>query len=452
MTTSLARPDPPDPGSRRHGENLEQATPVHDAPDCPAAPSGVRGDLGRFWAAYAVSALGSGVGTGALPLVAILVLHASAWQVSQLAVLAGLAGVAVTIPLGPRIEFHRKRPAMIGADLARFAALASVPAAAVCGLLTYGQLCLVAVVQTAGTIVSTAAGTSYVKGLAPPQLRVAVNARLETTTWTASTLGPPAGGMLATAVSPIASVGVDAASFLLSAAGWRRIRHREPAPARPAGGGRLLGEAVAGWQYIFAHRVLFRLYLNAAVFGGLIMASSPLVAVYLLRDLHLSTTAYGIALGAPCAAGAAGSLLAPQFIRRAGLTRTLLWSGAARCVWMSPILLARPGTAGLAVIITVDSALLFCAGVFNPVFASWRMAITADTHLARVVAAWSMTGKVVQPVCIAAAGLLAATTSIRAAIGVLSVVLLGTALLLPWSTITAPPTAGGDAPAKGVPG
>jgi hypothetical protein len=396
----------------------------------------VGADLRRFWGAYAVSALGSGVGTGALPLVAILVLHATAWQVSQLAVLAGLAGVAVTFPLGARLEFARKRPAMIAADLLRFTALASVPAAALAGRLTYGQLCVVAVAQTAGTIVSTAAATSYLKTLAPPDARAAVNSRLETTTWTASTLGPPVGGVLATAITPIASVGVDALSFLLSALGWSRIRHHEPPPVATGGGGRT-AEMVAGWRYIFAHRssgrrVLLRLYLNAAVFGGLIMASSPLIAVYLLTTLHLSPLQYGIALGVPCAAGAAGSLLAPKVIRWAGLDRTLVWAGAARCVWMSPMLLARPGTTGLLLIIGADSALLFCAGVFNPVFATYRMNITADTHLTRVVAAWSITGKVVQPACIAAAGALAAATSIRTAIGVLATLLLATAMLLPW--------------------
>ena len=433
MTTATnPHPGRPEPPPRR--DSLKQAARTGDDADRTVVGPGTAADLRRFWVAYAVSALGSGVGTGALPLVAVLVLHVSAWQVSQLAVLAGLAGVAVTIPLGARIEFRRKRPTMIGADLVRFAALASVPAAAICGGLTYWQLCLAAVMQTAGTIVSTAAGTSYLKALTPPHLRPVVNSRLETTTWTAGSLGPPAGGLLATAVSPIASIGVDAASFLLSAAGWRRIRHPESPPVLPGSDRRMLGEMVAGWRHIFAHPVLLRLYLNAAVFGGLIMASSPLIAVYLLRNLHLSTTAYGITLGVPCAAGALGSLLAPRIIRWAGLTRTLVWSGAARCVWMSPILLARPGTAGLILIITADSALLFCAGVFNPVFGTYRMNITADTHLSRVVAAWSMTGKVAQPACIAAAGLLATTAGIRTAIGVLSVVLLGTALLLPWST------------------
>ena len=83
-----------------------------------------------------------------------------------------------------------------------------------------------------------------------------------------------------------------------------------------------------------------------------------MIAVYLLRDLHFSPLQYGIAFGAPCAAGVAGSLLAPTVIRRVGLGRTLLIGGAARCLWMSPILLAPPTTGGLVLIIAADSVLL----------------------------------------------------------------------------------------------
>ncbi|MEK8105262.1 hypothetical protein NKG94_08885 [Micromonospora sp. M12] len=43
--------------------------------------------FGWLWASYAVSAYGSGLGFGALPLIAVLVLHASPAQVSTLAAL-----------------------------------------------------------------------------------------------------------------------------------------------------------------------------------------------------------------------------------------------------------------------------------------------------------------------------------------------------------------------------
>jgi hypothetical protein len=84
---------------------------------------------------------------------------------------------------------------------------------------------------------------------------------------------------------------------------------------------------------------------------------------------------------------------------------------------------------------TRSSEVQITAGIFNPAFATYRMNVTADTHLSRVVGTWAMTNKVVQPACIAAAGLLAATAGIRTAIAVLSVVLLCSAALLPWTAL-----------------
>jgi hypothetical protein len=245
-------------------------------------------DVPTFWWAYSIDQLGSGVGSGALPLVAILVLNVSDLQVSMLAVLAGLASVVVTVPLGPWIEFHRKRPSMIAAHLLRFATLAAVPVSAACGVLTYAQLCLTAVAQTAGAIVSSAAATAYVKGLVPGPRRAAVNSRLETTFWTSSTLGPPTGGVLVSLAGPLASITVDAISFALAAVGLRRIRHVEPVPPVRTAGRHWLNETTDGWRYITGHRQLRALFANAMQFGGCIMASTPLIAVYLLRDLHFS--------------------------------------------------------------------------------------------------------------------------------------------------------------------
>jgi MFS family permease len=395
-------------------------------------------DVRRFFWAYSVDQLGSGVGSGALPLVAILVLDVSDLQVSMLAVLAGLVSVLVTVPLGPWIEFHRKRPSMIAADLLRFVTLAAVPVSAACGVLTYAQLCLTAVAQTAGVIVSSAAATGYVKNLVPGPRRATVNSRLETTFWTSSTLGPPAGGVLVAWAGPLASITVDAISFALAAAGLRRIRHIEPEPPTRTTGRYRLAETTDGWRYITAHRQLRMLFCNAMLFGGCIMASTPLIAVLMLRDLGFTALQYGVALGVPCAAGVLGSLLAPKVIRRAGLLGTLLIGGVARCLWMGWLLLATPGTAGLLLIIAADSALLLCAGFFNPAFATYRMQVTDDRYLARVVTAWAVTNKLVQPVFIAAAGLLAATAGVRTALAVLAVVVAGSAGLLPWKQRQSP--------------
>ena len=78
------------------------------------------------WAAYAVSAYGSGIGLGAFS-VSRSVLHAGPGEVSGLAAAGLAAGAVVAVPLGPWVEFRRKRPVMVAMDLTRFAALMTFP-------------------------------------------------------------------------------------------------------------------------------------------------------------------------------------------------------------------------------------------------------------------------------------------------------------------------------------
>src|SRR6478735_1683764 len=109
-------------------------------------------DFRRLWVAFTVSAVGSAVGLGALPLIAVLVLDVSTFQVSMLAALSAIAGAALGLPMGDFIEQRRKRPVMITADLVRFVVLMSVPVAAVFDALTYLQLCVVGAIQAAALI------------------------------------------------------------------------------------------------------------------------------------------------------------------------------------------------------------------------------------------------------------------------------------------------------------
>ena len=192
--------------------------------------------FGWLWAAYAVSTLGTWLAFDAFPLIAILVLHAGPTQVSVLAA-AGLAvGAAVAAPLGPWVEFRRKRPVMVAMDLIRFGALLSVPAAYALGWLTFAQLLVVSVTVAAADIAFNAASGACVKTLVRPDDLLIANGRFESTSWTATMLGPPLGGAAIGAFGPVTTVVADAASYLLSAAGIHAIRGREPAPHKPTRG------------------------------------------------------------------------------------------------------------------------------------------------------------------------------------------------------------------------
>ncbi|HZE37350.1 MAG TPA: hypothetical protein VE172_00910 [Stackebrandtia sp.] len=101
-------------------------------------------DFNRLWLGLTVSQVGSAVGNVAMPVVAVVVVGASTLEVAVLAGVASVVTVLASLPLGSYVEFRPKRPVMIAADLARFAAGASIPVAAAFGLLSFAQLCLVA--------------------------------------------------------------------------------------------------------------------------------------------------------------------------------------------------------------------------------------------------------------------------------------------------------------------
>ncbi|MFH9829265.1 MFS transporter [Streptomyces bobili] len=389
--------------------------------------------FGWLWAAYAVSTFGTRLAFDAFALIAILVLHAGPAEVSVLAA-AGLAvGAVVAVPLGPWVEFRRKRPVMVAMDLTRFVALMSVPAAYALGLLGFVQLLVVSVVVGAADIAFNAAGGAYLKAIVRPEDLVVASGRFESTNWTATVLGPPLGTAAIGFFGPVLTVVTDAVSHLLSAAGIRAIGGHEPQPVR-AGTKEVrlrFGGLFEGWRYILAHPALRPLFLNTVLVSGLIMATSPLLAVLMLGDLRFAPWQYGLAFGLPCVGGIIGSRLAPRLVSRFGRHRVMLTAGTLRACWSLGPAFVRPGVAGLVLVIVVEFGLITCMGVFNPVFAAYRLDRTATDRVARTLSAWSVTSKATVAVMTGLWGLLAGITGPRVAIAVAGLLMLLTPFLLP---------------------
>ncbi|MFJ1935140.1 MFS transporter [Kitasatospora sp. NPDC088160] len=387
--------------------------------------------FGWLWAAFAVSSYGSWLGFGAFPLLAILVLHSGPTQVALLSAAGRAVGALVAVPLGPWMEFRRKRPVMMAMDLTRFAVLLSVPAAFALGRLSFAQLLVVSVVTAAADIAFKAAGGAYLKTLVPAQDLLVANSRFESTTWTATTVGPPLGGAAIGLFGPVVTVVADALSYLLSALGIRAIGGTEPHPA-PTGAPRLrAGDLLEGWRHILAHSTLRPLFLNTIVVNGLIMAAEPLMAVLLLGRLGYAPWQYGLVFASPCVGGLLGSRLARPLATRFGQHRTLLTAGVLRACWPIGLAFVQPGAPGIVLIVTVQLGLVTCCGLFNPLLATHRFEQIDPDKLARALAAWSISSSAAIAALTALWGLLAAITSPRTAIAAAGLLLLATPLLLP---------------------
>jgi MFS family permease len=364
-------------------------------------------------------------------LIAILVLHSGPTEVSMLAAAGRAVGAAVAVPLGPWVEFRRKRSVMVAMDLVRFAAVISVPAAFAFGWLSFAQLLIVSVIGAAADIAFRAASGAYLKALVRPEDLLVANGRFESTTWTAISLGPPLGGAAISMFGPVTTVVIDAVSYLFSAMGIGAIRGDEPPPARIDTPGLGVGDLLEGWRYILTHPRLRPLFFNTTLVNGLIMATAPLVAVLMLGRLGFKPWQYGLAFGVPCVGGLIGSALARPLVARFGQHKVMLTAGALRACWSVGLAFIHPGIAGIVLVIAVQFGLVTCVGVFNPVLATYRLDQTETDRIARTLSAWSVTSNVTIATLTALWGLLASITGPRTAIAIAGVLLLATPFLLP---------------------
>ncbi|MFH9073644.1 MFS transporter [Streptomyces alboflavus] len=417
--------------------------------------------LGRgfrwLWAAYAISSFGTRFAFDAFALIAVLVLHAGTGQVALLSA-AGLAvGAAVAVPLGPWVEHRRKRPVMVAADLVRCAALLTVPTAYALDHLTFAHLLVVAVTVSAADIAFGAAAGACLKGLVPPEGLLTANGRLESTSWTATALGPPLGGAAVGMFGPVVTVAADAVSYLLSAVGIRAIgggEGRAAAMAKPAAGKAPAAEKAPaagkgpsattsgpprvrardladGWRFILADPALRPLFLNTVLVSGLIMATAPPLAVLMLGPLGFAPWQYGLAFALPCLGGLVGARLSPALVRRHGERAVLRTAGTLRACWPLGLAFVHPGPTGLALVMTVEFGLITCMGVFNPVYATYRLTRTPPDRITRTLSAWSITSKATVATLTALGGLLATLTTPRTAITTAGLLSLATPFLLP---------------------
>ncbi|AJE85889.1 putative major facilitator superfamily transporter [Streptomyces albus] len=387
--------------------------------------------FGWLWAAYAVSAYGSGLGFGALPLIAVLALDATPAEVSALSAVGPAVGALIAVPLAPWGEFRRKRPVMIAMDLTRCAVLASVPVAYALGWLGLAQLFVVSAVVAAARIAFTAAGGAYLKSLVRPEDLLVANSRFESTNWSSLAVGPPLGGAAIGLFGPVATVLADALSHLLSALALTAIRGREETP-RPTGKSPVRAAGVLdGWRHILGHPGLRALYLNNLLVSGLIMATEPLLAVLLLRQLGFPPWQYGLAFAAPCLGGLLGSRLARRVVARHGRHRVFRTVGTLRVVWLIGLAFVRPGVLGLVTVIVLELAIIITMSLYTPVLATYRLEHTPTHLVTRTLSAWSIGQQASIATLTALTGLLADTTSPRTALTTAGLLILATPLLLP---------------------
>ncbi|MEU4687324.1 MFS transporter [Actinoplanes sp. NPDC023714] len=274
-------------------------------------------DFGFFWAGHTISALGTHVTAVALPLLATLVLGAGASGVAAVATASYLPNVLLPLLAGHWLEQRRRRPVMIGADLLRAAALATVPTAYLMGVLTVPLLVVIAFVVGALGVVFDIGGFAYVPTLVGEKDLPAANRAVQGSTTAAQVAGPGIAGLLTQVAGPALAVLVDAVSYLGSALGVAAARRPEPRPPAPEKGTGIL----TGLRIVAADPYLRALTAHASIYNAASQIVTVNLVVHLVTERGLSAGMFGLALTASGAGAFAGTMLALRTAARWGYGR-----------------------------------------------------------------------------------------------------------------------------------
>ncbi|MER7701735.1 MFS transporter [Kitasatospora sp. NPDC097605] len=326
-----------------------------------AGPGGrTAGVFWRYWTASTVSRIGDQVNAVALPLVAVVTLHASALDVGLITGAGYAAWLLIGLPAGVLVQRLPLRGTQVAMDLIRGAAVASVPTAAALGTLGLPHLVAVALVVGLASVVFDVGISTVLPSIVAKEELTARNSLLSGSSAATELAGPSLGGALVQLVGGATAILLDAVSYLVSAALLFSVRPAgAPATARPAGAG-MRAQIREGWRYVTRHRVLRPAAAYAAavnfVSGGL-MTLTPL---FLVRTLDAPAAAVGALMATGGLGSLIGAALTPRVVARIGGGRALCRAAVTAAAF--PLLLPAAG-AGWGTLVFAAGNAGFSAGV-----------------------------------------------------------------------------------------
>ncbi|MGI8762359.1 MAG: MFS transporter [Jatrophihabitantaceae bacterium] len=377
----------------------------------------VHRDFRLLWAGQSTSDVGTAVSTVVLPLIAVVYLHASAFEVGALSAAEWVPWLLIGLPAGVWVDRSRCRPLMLACDLVRAVLIASVPIAAAFHRLGLGQLFAVAGLTGIATVIFQVAYVSYLPTMLPREDLVEGNAKLQGSGAVAQVVGPGIGGALVQVFRAPFALVADAASYLISAAALLAIRARE-VPHEPSVR-HLRREIAEGARYVAGDPLLRVLTISPAIANFFFTGYGAIEVLFLVRAVHLQPASVGLLVGVVSLGSVLGAALARPVGRRIGTARAIWLVTLVTSPFALLIALTTRG-AGLVFFLVGNTVMFVGVLIYNVTVGGFRQAYCPPQVLGRVVATMRFVLFGTVPLGALAGGALAGWLGTRDAVWVLT--------------------------------
>jgi hypothetical protein len=288
---------------------------------------------------------------------------------------------------------------------------------------------MIYVTAALGIALGTVFGVGYiaaVPNLVDRDQITEANGRLQTSGGIAFVAGPILAGLVIAQFNPAVALGIDAGSFLISAASLSLIRLRRSTTmasgstgAQPSG----LSEFLAGIRFLFHQPLLRSVTIVFGITNFVMMGGMDLFIYRMKHDLHQDAGTVGFVFGMASLGAIAAGLLAPVARRHLGFG--VCWIGGLFGTGLG--LAAFAVATSVPVIVALSVLFVFMNTLVMVINMSLRQEITPDHLLGRVTAAfWTISG-VTAPVGAAVSTALAAVFGAAAILGAMGLITAGVA-------------------------
>jgi predicted MFS family arabinose efflux permease len=361
-----------------------------------------------FWTGQALSQVGEQVSGLALPVTAVLLLHASDGEVGVLNAAGVAAFLIIGLPAGAWIDRMRKRSVMIRADLVRAFALAAIPVLWWLGVLQIWQLYLVALVLGVATVFFDISYQSIIPSLVPTARIPEANGKLESTSQLAHLFGPAVAGWLVGVVTAPIAVLVTVGTYLSSFAALRLTRDHEASHQDDRSSRMPMRHEVAeGLRWVFGHPLLRRIVATTGISNLASTMTYTLLPIFFLRVLGFTPQTMGLVFSLAAVGGLAGAVTSGRVMAwlgaRAIPVSSIMFSVAALLL---PAATLVPREFAFPVLVVEGMLTSWSVLLYNITQVSFRQRITPPRLLGRMNASIRFCVWGVMPLAALAAGAL----------------------------------------------
>lgn len=387
----------------------EAAKSAEAEPSAPASSIFKNRNFQLLWAGQTVSTIGDQMSGLALPVLAVLMLNATEWQVGLMNAAGLSAFLLIGLPAGAWVDRWIKRRVMIWADIVRMLTMISVPIVYFSGHMTMWYVIATAAVMSVAAVFFDVSYQSVLPLMLPKDQMAKANSALETTAQTSSVAGPAVIGFLLTILKAPMLMLFDAITFLISWVSLASMKVDEtPTPKtdrRP-----LRTEIAEGVRYVVKHPLISRITATTAISNLFSSAITTLVPILVLRTMHVPAPLYGLMFTAGAVGGLTGAVSAAKLGKLLGQGNLIIiaitLSSAAGFAFPVAALINQPAI-GVPLIIVAEALIAFSGLVYNITQVSARQALCPEQLLGRMNASIRFFVWGVMPISALSAGALA---------------------------------------------